>query len=104
MTEFNRFWEELLNTLVPGTTIKIWNPYNGYLGEESTIVASGAEFISIDPPRVWEAREIPKNDFQIVWANWPDYLALRLERRKIHALSEHSKYIISILHWFETEC
>jgi hypothetical protein len=35
---------------------------------------------------------------------WAEYLALRLERRKIHTITDHSKYIISIIHWYETEC
>jgi hypothetical protein len=104
MTEFNLVWEELLNRLVPGTKIRIWNPYNGYLGEDSTIVASEPDFISINPPRVWESQQIPRHEFKLVWDSWPDYLALRLQRQKIHNLTEHSKYIISILHWYETEC
>ena len=104
MDQFEIIWEEIVAVLEPGTKIKHWNPYNGYLGEDSTIIACESDSISIDPPRVWEARVIPKHDFQIVWANWTDYLDLRLERQKIHSLTEHSKYIISILHWFETEC
>jgi hypothetical protein len=104
MDQFDVIWEALVSALEPGVEIKHWNPYNGYLGEKCTVIASEPEFISINPPRVWESQQIPRHDFKLVWASWPDYLALRLERQKIHNLTEHSKYIISILHWYETEC
>lgn len=104
MDQFDVIWNELITSLKPGTEIKHWNPYNGYLGEDLTIKTSNVESISIDPPRVWDSQVIPKYDFKLVWDNWGDYLALRLERRQIHALTDHSKYIISILHWFETGC
>jgi hypothetical protein len=104
MKEFDVIWNELIASLNPGTEIKHWNPYNGYLGDALTIVTFDPETISIDPPRVWETQVIPRHDFERVWDIWIDYLALRLERRKIHALTHHSKYIISILHWYETEC
>ena len=104
MDQFDVIWNELIASLQPGTEIKHWNPYNGYLGEGLKIITSDLESISIDPPRVWDSQVIPKDDFKLVWLNWGDYLALRRERRQIHALTDHSKYIISILHWFETGC
>jgi len=104
MDQFDVIWDELIASLNPGTEIKHWNPYNGYLGEGLTIITCDPESISIDPPRVWESQVIPKNDFKQIWALWGDYLALRLERAKIHAMTDHSKYIISILYWYETEC
>ena len=104
MDQFDLIWDELVSALRPGTEIKHWNPYNGYLGEGLTIISCDPESISIDPPRVWDTQVIPKIDFEQVWDVWGDYLSLRLERRKIHALTGHSKFIISILHWYETEC
>ena len=102
MDQFDVIWEELIASLKPGTEIRHWNPYNGYFGEQLTIIACEPDSISIDPPRVWQSQVVPKSDFQLIWEIWADYLALRLERRKIHALTQHSKYIISILHWYET--
>ncbi len=104
MDQFDVIWNELITSLEPGTEIKYWNPYNGYLGEGLTIISSDPKSISIDPPRVWDSQVILKDDFKLLWLNWGDYLALRLERRKIHALTDHSKYIISILHWYEMGC
>ena len=103
MDQFDLIWDELVSALKPGTDIKHWNPYNGYLGEGLTIISCNPGSISIDPPRVWTSQVIPKEDVKQVWKVWGDYLSLRLERRKIHALTDHSKYIISILHWYETE-
>ncbi len=104
MDQFDLIWNELIASLKPGTEIKHWNPYNGYLGESLAIISFDPESISIDPPRVWDSQVVPKIDFKQVWDIWGDYLALRLERQKIHALTSHSKYIISILHWYEKEC
>lgn len=104
MDEFHTIWNDLQTSLKPGTEIKHWNPYNGYLGDSLIIISSDPKSISIDPPRVWDSQVILKDDFKQVWDIWIDYLALRLERREIHALTGHSKYIISILHWYETEC
>ena len=104
MAQFDDFWDELIASLEPGIEIQHWNPYNGYLGEGLTIITIDQDSISIDPPRVWETQVIPKDDFKQVWDMWADYLALRLERRKIHTLTDHSKYIISIFHWYRTEC
>ena len=103
MEQFDVIWEELVTALEPGLEIMHWNPYNGYLDEKSTVIACEPDFISIDPPRVWESQQIPRHDFKLVWDSWADYLALRLERQKIHSLTDHSKYIISILHWYETQ-
>ena len=103
MDQFDGIWNELIASLKPGTEIKHWNPYNGYLGEGLAIISCDPGSISIDPPRVWDSQIIPKSDFKQVWDVWGDYLALRLERREINTLTGHSKYIISILHWYETD-
>lgn len=104
MEQFDVIWNELIASLKPGIKIQHWNPYNGYLGEGLTINAIDLDSVSIDPPRVWDTQVIPREDFKRVWEMWAEYLALRLERRKIHTLTDHSKYIISIFHWYETEC
>jgi len=103
MDQFDDIWDELIASLEPGIEINHWNPYNGYIGERITIVTSNQESISIEPPRVWGSQVISKRDFKNVWEVWEDYTALRLERRKIHGLTMHAKYIISILHWYDQE-
>ncbi|MCJ7534645.1 MAG: hypothetical protein MUO57_03835 [Anaerolineales bacterium] len=102
MDEFDVVWKNLQTSLKPGSEIKNWNPYNGYLGETLTIIRIDLDKISVDPPRVWKTQIIPKYDFEQVWEVWGDYTALRLERSIIRDLTNHSKYIISIFHWHDT--
>ena len=98
MDDFESVWNEMITALKPGTEIRHWNPYNGYLGECLTIVTSSPESIAVDPPRVWDYQLISKNDFEKVWNVWGEYKDLHLERRTIRDLTDHHKYIISILH------
>ena len=104
MDEFHTIWNDLQTSLKPGTEIKHWNPYNGYLGDNLTINYVGPNYISVDPPRVWDTQVIPKEGFEQVWNVWQDYRALRLKHNELRDLTNLSKYIISIFHWYETEC
>ena len=103
MDEFDLVWSKLQVALKPGTEIKNWNAYNGYLGDNLTINTVDPKFISIDPPRVWGPQAIYRDDFEQIWILWNDYLALRLKRVRMRELSNQSKFIISIFHWCETE-
>lgn len=103
MDDFKSIWNQLQANLTPGRKIKIWNPYNGYLAEDLTIKKTEPQFISIDPPRVWDTQVIPRDDFEQVWRVWGEYTDLHLDQRQMRSLSEHHKYITSILRWLETE-
>jgi hypothetical protein len=101
MEEFTVVWRALQSALKPGSEIKNWNAYNGYLGDKLTINTVEKEFISIDPPRVWGTQVIPREDFEQIWIIWFDYKALRLQRSEMRGLNKHCKYIISIFRWYE---
>lgn len=103
MDEFNTVWITLQINLTPGTEIKHWNAYNGYLGDKLTINAVDQDFISIDPPRVWGTQVILRENFEQVWAVWPAYKALCMKRDEIRDLNKYCKYIISIFRWYESE-
>lgn len=103
MAKFDTVWKELLTYLKPGAEIRIWNIYNGYLGENLTVTEVDPDYISIDPPRVWDRQDIPKVDFERVWFIWQDYRALRLERGEFRDLTKYFKYIVSVLRWYESE-
>jgi hypothetical protein len=66
-------------------------------------LSSLGNYISLDPPRVWDTQVLPKEGFKKIWHVWADYRALRLKRGEIGELTDSSKYIISILRWYETE-
>ena len=102
MDEFDTVWSTLQITLRPGTEIKNWNAYNGYLGDNLTINVVEGDCISIHPPRVWGTKVIPREHFEQIWALWRDYKDLRLKRSEIIGLNQHYKYIISIFRWYET--
>lgn len=102
MVEFDAVWDSLQISLAPGVEIENWNAYNGYLGDKSTINSVERDSISIDPPRVWKTQVIHKENFEQVWAVWPDYKTLRMKRSEIQGLNNYYKYIISIFHWYET--
>ena len=103
MDEFEVVWRKLQIALKPGAEIKNWNAYNGYLGDNLKINTIEPKYISIDPPRVWDTQVIPKDSFEKIWAVWFDYKELRLKRSNVKDMSNHSKYIISIFHWYETD-
>ena len=103
MDEFNNVWKNLQTSLEPGTEIKNWNTYNGYLGDNLTINTVDPNYISIDPPRVWDTQVIPREGFEQVWKVWQEYKALRLERNDLRDITDHYKFIISIFRWYETE-
>jgi len=102
MQEFNDVWTSLQIALQPGMEIKNWNAYNGYLGDNLRVNTVAQEFISIDPPRVWDTQIIPRESFAQVWLLWPDYKALQVKRSEIRVLNQYAKYIISIFRWYET--
>lgn len=103
MDEFNVVWKKLQATLKAGIEIRNWNTYNGYLGDNLTIVTVDPNSISIDPPRVWDTQVIPKEGFEQVWKVWQDYRELRLKRSDMRKISKQSQYIISIFRWYEKE-
>ena len=44
---------------------------------------------------------VPMVEFRTVWLVWEDYKSQRLRRSELGAMTRYSKYVISILHWFE---
>ena len=103
MNEFDIVWNNLQSSLKPGLKIKIWNTYNGYLGDNLTINRVNPDYVAVDPPRVWDEQIIPKKDFELVWVIWQDYRELRLKKEEYRDLTEYFKYIVSILRWYENE-
>lgn len=61
----------------------------------------GINYIKIDSPKAETIQVIPKDDFEKVWDVWVDYKNQKLLRNELRDLTRYSKYIISILHWYE---
>jgi hypothetical protein len=63
--------------------------------------------LKIEPERITvqpengDPRPVPIEDFRRVFEVWTDYNAKRLKRPIILGLTQHSTYIITLLHWVE---
>lgn len=98
---FDETWASLRFRLSAGATIRNWTAANGVIGEPFTIVTADENAITVDAPGAETLLRVPREDFQRIHAIWADYLALKIRRTALKSLTWYSKYVISILHWFE---
>ena len=101
MTEFNTIWSYIQTNLKIGTTIKNWTAYSGYLGDTMKVTAVRKNCIEVDAPNAKSTQIVPKDDFEKVWEVWSDYKDEVIKRYEVRDMTRFSKYIISILHWYE---
>ncbi len=99
--KFDRVWEYLQHHLRRRMVIRNWTMVNGYYGEDFYIEWVSTATITVDPPGAMGIQHIPKDDFQAIWGIWPAYLSGRFPRGEMSEMTRFSKYIISILHWYE---
>ena len=102
MSEFRAVWQGMQTVLKPGTEIKNWTAFHSYLGDTMTVVDVREKSISVDTPKAKDIQVVPKEDFERVWEVWSDYKAQKVKRYELRDMTFYSKYIISILHWYET--
>ena len=103
MCGFTKVWFDLRKKLKNGTVIQNWTAYNGYLGDEMTIVEVGRDFIVFKVPNAKNLQNVPKEELEKVWDVWKDYKTQKVRRYELKPMTRHSKYIISLLHWYEEE-
>ncbi len=103
MFPFEEVWQYLQKNLSPGTRVANWTALKGYLGDKMTIVEVGEKSISIEAPRARSLVVVPRGDFERVWEVWRAYRAHRLRRSELTEITFYSKYVISILRWYEAE-
>ena len=101
MTSFDTIWTQLQNNLEVNMPIKNWTAFNGYLGDEMTVVGVREFYIEVKSPNARNVQFVPKDDFKKVWEVWADYKSQKVRRYEIRNITRFSKYIISILHWYE---
>lgn len=100
---FDQVWNTLQSHLRPGMVIKNWTAFSGYIGEDSTIVHLSQSDISVDAPGAKTIQHVPRNDFKAVWEVWEGYKKGKVPREELRDITRFSKYIISILHWYEID-
>ena len=101
MKTFELLWLDLVRHLKPGLTIDNWTALRGNLGDQMTVVGIRDRYIEIGAPNAKSVQRVPKADFEKVWEVWSDYKSQKLPRHKIRDMTLFSKYIISILRWYE---
>ena len=83
--------------------IRNWTAYHGYLGDTMTIKHVSMDHISVDAPKAKNTQVVLREDFELVWDVWRDYKAQRVKRYELRDMTYYSKYIKSILQWYERE-
>jgi hypothetical protein len=101
MKTFEVLWCDLTSQLRPRKVVKNWTAFRGYLGDTMKIVGVGDRYIQIEAPNAKTIQQVPKGDFQKVCDVWKDYQSQRFARSAMREITLYSKYIISILHWYE---
>ena len=101
MSTFDTVWSYLHTNLKVGTDIKNWTAFRGYLGDTMKVIAVRDNYIEIDAPNAKSLQIVPKDDFEKVWGVWSDYKAEKVKRYEIRDVTRFSKYIISVLHWYD---
>ena len=103
MITFDTVWSHLQTNLKVGTNIKNWTDLRGYWGDTMRVNAIRSDSIVVDSPSTKNLQVIPKDDFEKVWKNWADYKSQNVSREQLRDVTRFSKYIISILHWYEID-
>jgi len=103
MSEFDNIWDVLQRRLKPGTEIQNWTAYRGYLDDSMTINDIQENSIEVETPKAKNIQHVPKEDFKNVWSVWSDYKIQKVKRYELRDMTRFSKYVISILKWYEEE-
>lgn len=101
MGSFEIVWKFLQEELVPGTIVKNWTVLKNDLGDEMTIVAVSKKSIDVDAPKAKAIQSPNREEFEAVWNVWEDYKMGKVLRHELRDITRYSKYIISILHWYD---
>jgi hypothetical protein len=102
MKAFETVWADLQANLAVGTVIRNWTVLHRYMGQDMVVNDVQENYIKIDPPNAQTIQRVPKEDFEKVWRVWPDYKSGTFKRGQFQDVTRYSKYIISILHWYES--
>ena len=103
MVTFESVWRYLEENLKPGMKVNNWTAFHGYLGDSMTIEAVSSRAIEVNAPKAKTIQIVPREDFQTIWEIWIEYKQDKIQRQEIREMTRFSKYIISILNWYEEE-
>ncbi len=95
-------FNQCIKSLKKWQKIQNWTPLKGYYGEDFWINNIYPEFIEINIKKK-NFPKVTKNDFETIARDWEKLKSLESSRSSIPAHIRTSKYILSILHYIETE-
>jgi hypothetical protein len=103
MTKFETVWAYLQDHLKAGISITNWSAFRGYFGGQMMVDRVREHSIVVDTPKAKNLQTVPKDDFKSVWKVWSDYKSNKVKRYELRDMTRYSKYVISILHWYDEE-
>jgi len=96
---FSQYWTAIQTKLKAGQPMPSWS-----VAKRATstfhILKVDSEGVIV-APQDGDPRRVPKRDFERVFEVWPDYKAKKVQRHEL-GFTQHSTYIITLLHWVET--
>lgn len=98
---FEPVWQAIQKNLKPGTEVRNWTILKGYWGGRIPVVDLEKNAIIVQATRTGNELRVPRSEFEKMWKIWTDYKGGKVTRQEIGALMFVSKYVISILHWYE---
>ena len=101
MKSFESVFAYLQSNLQADTEIDNWTAFRGYLGNKMRVVSIREGVIQVDSPKARNLQMIPKGDFERIWKVWEDYKRQKVKRFELRDMTRFSKYILSILHWYD---
>lgn len=100
---FENVWSFLQRKLKSGAVVQNWTADKGYLGDDMTVINVSRNSVTVKAPKAQNLQNVPKEDFGKVWKVWAGYKNQNIRRYELRDMTRFSKYIISILHWYEEE-
>ena len=100
---FSDTWNAIQSGVTPGMTIPNWTVHNDEIGEPFRITDVTSTAVVVNAPGATSAQRVSHADFAVVYERWDDYTRKAMLRSDFSPLTRHSKYVISILHWLESQ-
>ena len=103
MDEFENLWNRLRGRIKPGTVVPNWTVAGKFSPGNMTITKVNKHYIEFKAPDAKNHQHVPKDHFREVWEVWDGYKTQKVKRQELRDMTRFSKYIISLLHWYEKE-
>jgi len=97
---FDKFWKRLTDVLRVKQLIRNWTRDHGYLGRGDFYAVYRGGNVIICILENGSVLKVPREDFELLFNHWEDYIKGRYPRRLLRDKSRFTKYTISILNQY----